>query len=176
MTEGTSTSELLFGRPENRAQQQPAALSDQLVLQDMPGYLVRRLDSRATALYEQHTNQTALTPRQFGLLQVVHRAGVIKQSELAARLHLDRSTLGEMLQRMIDRGLVARREAAGDRRTSSLELTESGRAALLATIPGAVEAQVAFLAPLPDYLRPVFMKCLAILADSEAHRTGVDQR
>lgn len=142
-------------------------MAGHLELQRMPGYLVRRLDSRAAALFERHTGQTSLTPRQFGLLHVVHRAGVIRQSHLAAALHLDRSTLGEMLARMVDRGLVERTPTAGDRRTSEVRLTALGETTLLENTAAALAAQRAFLAPLPDYLRAVFLKSLEILADAD---------
>jgi len=136
-------------------------------LQSMPGYLLRRVDSRAAALFEAHTGQARLTPRQFGLLKVVHTEGTILQSELAVRLHLDRSTLGEMLQRMVDRGLVSRTAAPADRRTSEVRLTSTGQEALEQNVAGALEAQRALLAPLPDYLRPVFLACLEMLADAD---------
>ncbi|WP_051247559.1 MarR family winged helix-turn-helix transcriptional regulator [Nocardioides halotolerans] len=137
-------------------------------LQRMPGYLIRRLDSRAAALFETHTGQARLTPRQFGLLKVVHDEGTVLQSDLALLLHLDRSTLGEMLQRMVDRGLVLRSPTAADRRTSEVRLTSAGEEALLQNVVGALDAQRALLSPLPDYLRPVFMACLAMLADADA--------
>jgi DNA-binding MarR family transcriptional regulator len=141
--------------------------TDEFVLQRMPGYLIRRLDSRAAALFEARTGQTALTARQFGLLKVVHGAGSLMQSELAARLHLDRSTLGEMLQRMVDRGLVLRNPSSEDRRTSEVRLTSAGESALAENVAGALEAQRVLLAPLPAYLRPVFMACLEMLADAD---------
>jgi DNA-binding MarR family transcriptional regulator len=160
---GDATAELLFGsRPRGSAHG-----SDDFVLQRMPGYLIRRLDSRANALFEAHTGQTALTARQFGLLKVVHDEGSVRQSGLASRLHLDRSTLGEMLARMVDRGLVVRRPAAEDRRTSEVRLTPAGEAALGENVLGALQAQRELLAPLPDYLRPVFMACLTMLAEAD---------
>jgi DNA-binding MarR family transcriptional regulator len=148
----------------------------QIDLHRMPGYLVRRLDSRAAALFERHTGQTALTPRQFGLLQVVHRAGVVLQSQLAADLHLDRSTLGEMLVRMVDRGLVERTPTPADRRTSEVRLTALGETTLMDNTAGALAAQRAFLAPLPDYLRPLFLKSLEILADAAADEPSTDEK
>jgi DNA-binding MarR family transcriptional regulator len=145
-------------------------LSKDVVLNRLPGYLVRRLDSRLAALYETHTGQSALTTRQFGLLKVLYDHGSLRPGDLARRLDLDRSTLGEMLTRMLDRGLVRRHAVPDDRRTSQIELTEHGRDELLANLRGALDAQRAFLRPLPAYLRPVFMRCLEILADPEPDR------
>ena len=141
--------------------------ASELDLQKLPGYLIRRLDSRAASLYEQFTGQTDLTPRQFGVLLTLLQSGALAQTELGNRLHLDRSTLGEMLQRMVERNLVHRRAHEHDRRAIEVVLTETGRKALLATLEQARAAQNALLSPLPVYLRPVFLKCLEILADAE---------
>lgn len=164
---------LLFGGDHTRP---IAELAEEFALHRSPGYLIRRLDSRAASLYERHTGQSALTTRQFGLLKVLHDHGALRQTELAHHLDLDRSTLGEMLTRMLDRGLVRRHAVPDDRRTSEIELTPLGRTTLLDNLRGAIEAQVAFLAPLPAYLRPVFMRCLEMLADAEDTTRGADPR
>src|SRR5438874_11275586 len=138
-----------------------------LVLHELPGHLIRRLDSRAASLYETFTGQSDLTPRQFGVLLTLFQAGALPQTELGNRLHLDRSTLGEMLQRMVERKLVERRAHERDRRAVEITLTDAGKSALLAAVRQGLTAQEALLSPLPDYLRPVFLKCLQILADAE---------
>lgn len=138
-----------------------------LILHELPGYLIRRLDSRAASLYERFTDQSDLTPRQFGVLLTLFQAGPLPQTELGNRLHLDRSTLGEMLPRMVDRKLLNRRAHERDRRAVEIVLTQNGKGALLTVVEQALQAQEALLSPLPDYLRPVFLKCLQILADAE---------
>jgi DNA-binding MarR family transcriptional regulator len=143
------------------------ALARQIHLQELPGYLLRRLDSRAASLYESFTGKSDLTPRQFGVLLTLLQEGPLPQTDLGNRLHLDRSTLGEMLQRMVDRGLVERRTHESDKRAVKIALTPGGRRALLERVERAIEAQNALLAPLPDYLRPVFLKCLQILAEAD---------
>ena len=153
--------------PANSNFAQAAALAREVSLQELPGYLLRRLDSRAAALYETFTGQSDLTPRQFGVLLTLFQLGPLPQTELGNRLHLDRSTLGEMLQRMVERKLVERRAHEQDRRAVEIILTESGSNALLGAVMQALAAQEALLAPLPAYLRPVFLKCLQILADAD---------
>lgn len=142
-------------------------LADEFVLHRAPGYLLRQLDSRAAALYEVHTGQSDLTPRQFGVLLTLFQSGPLSQTELGTALHLDRSTSGEMLQRMLERKLVSRQPRKEDRRAIEIVLTPQGRRALLKTIERASAAQQALLSPLPDYLRPVFVKCLQILAEAD---------
>ena len=87
---------------------QTESFARSISLHELPGHLIRRLDSRAASLYETFTGQSDLTPRQFGVLLTLFQAGALPQTELGNRLHLDRSTLGEMLQRMVERKLVER--------------------------------------------------------------------
>jgi MarR family transcriptional regulator, temperature-dependent positive regulator of motility len=138
-----------------------------IILQELPGFLIRRLDSRAAAVYEKFTGQSELTPRQFGVLLTLFQSGPLAQTELGNRLHLDRNTLGEMLQRMVEKKIVERRPHAHDRRAVEIMLTHAGESALLGTVQQALKAQEELLAPLPVYLRPVFLKCLEILAAAE---------
>jgi MarR family transcriptional regulator, lower aerobic nicotinate degradation pathway regulator len=132
------------------------SITQGLVLHELPGYLLRRLDSRAAFLYEKFTGQSDLTPRQFGVLLTLFQSGPLPQTELGNRLHLDRSTLGEMLQRMVERKLVERRAHEKDKRAIEIILTQTGKAALLTVIEHTLEAQKALLSPLPDYLRPAY--------------------
>ncbi len=138
-----------------------------IFLQEQPGFLIRRLDSRAASVYEKFTGQSELTPRQFGVLLTLFQSGPLAQTELGNRLHLDRNTLGEMLQRMAEKKIVERRPHAHDRRAVEITLTHAGKSALLGTVQQALKAQEQLLAPLPVYLRPVFLKCLEILTASE---------
>jgi DNA-binding MarR family transcriptional regulator len=138
-----------------------------IFLQELPGFLIRRLDSRAAAAYEKFTGQSDLTPRQFGVLLTLFQSGPLAQTELGNRLYLDRNTLAEMLQRMVEKKIVERRPHARDRRAVEIMLTRAGKSALLGTVQQALKAQEELLAPLPIYLRPVFLKCLELLAAAE---------
>jgi DNA-binding MarR family transcriptional regulator len=141
-------------------------------LSDKPGFLFRRLDTRATLLYQEFTGQTDLTPRQFGVLLTLFQQGRMTQTELSSRVHIDRSTLGEMIQRMVERGLVRRRIPDNDRRTAELWIGPAGKQALLAIVRQAEASQVALLEPLPRGYRALFLKCLSILADIGASEDG----
>lgn len=66
-------------------------------LNEKPGFLFRRLDTRATLLYQKFTGQTDLTPRQFGVLLTLFQHGRMTQTDLSNRVYIDRSTLGEMI-------------------------------------------------------------------------------
>lgn len=136
-------------------------------LAEKPGYLFRRLDTRATLLYQKHTGQSEITPRQFGVLLTLFQKGRTTQAEISKAMFIDKSTLGEMIQRMVDRGLVRRRIPKSDRRTAELWLSDGGTRTLINSIPQAQAAQEELLAPLPSEYRALFLKCLRILADAQ---------
>jgi DNA-binding MarR family transcriptional regulator len=156
-------------RPEPDAQApQLETSAANFYLADKPGFLFRRLDTWSTLLYHKHTRQSEITPRQFGVLLTLYQNGRMTQAEVSKAMFIDKSTLGEMVQRMVDRGLVRRRIPDSDRRTAELWLSELGTRTLLSSIPQAEAAQQELLAPLPAEYRALFLKCLRILADTQA--------
>jgi MarR family transcriptional regulator, lower aerobic nicotinate degradation pathway regulator len=135
-------------------------------LSSKPGFLLRRLDTRATLLYQKHTGQSDITPRQFGVLLTLLQRGRMTQADLSKALATDKSTLGEMLQRMVERGQLNREIPKKDRRTAALWLTEVGRQLALSLVEPAEAAQQELIAPLPEEYRSLFLKCLRLLADA----------
>jgi DNA-binding MarR family transcriptional regulator len=138
-----------------------------LRLDQQPGFMFRRLDNRATSLFEKMAGVDDLTARQFGVLLTLFQNGRMTQGALAAALYVDRSTLAEMLQRMVDRGLVRRRMSRNDRRMAELWLWPEGKKALLASVKQVHAVQRLMISPLPAEYRPLFLKCLAMLSEAE---------
>lgn len=104
-------------------------------LDQLIGYQLRRAQTVlfqdfSMALGEQH-----ITPGQFGLLvKIKHNEG-ISQTGLAKAVGVERSTLGETIDRFEKRGLVERRRHAVDRRAYALFLTEEGEKFLQDAVP-----------------------------------------
>ncbi len=128
------------------------------------GFLVRLLHTRALTLYDQLTGQDEITPRQFGVLLTLHQQGTLTLTELARHVRVDRSTLSEMVNRMAERALIAKRGNGNDRRSAEVSITPSGEAALLRVVRGAARLQSALLAPLPSQDRVHFMRCIETMA------------
>lgn len=129
------------------------------------GFLVRLLDTRVHLLYEQLTAQNDITPRQFGVLLTLHQRGTLTLTDLAGHIRVDRSTLGEMINRMAERSLISKRNNGSDRRSAEVLLTPAGKNTLLAIVSGAAQLQGALLASLPTEDRAHFMRCMKLIAE-----------
>jgi DNA-binding MarR family transcriptional regulator len=136
------------------------------------GFLVRLLDTRVHLLYEQLTAQNDITPRQFGVLLTLYQRGTLTLTELAGHIRVDRSTLGEMINRMVERSLISKRNNGSDRRSAEVLLAPAGKNALLKIVAGAAQLQTALLAPLAVEDRAHFMRCMKLVAEPEPADPG----
>jgi len=136
------------------------------------GFLVRLLDTRVHLLYEQLTGQNDITPRQFGVLLTLHQQGTLTLTELAKHIRVDRSTLGEMINRMAERSLITKRNNGSDRRSAEVLLAPAGKVVLFEIVSGAAQLQGALLAPLPAVDRAHFMRCMKLIAEPGSAKSG----
>ena len=104
-------------------------------LDDALGFLFRRLSSFADSVFINATGQSQLTPMQMGALLMVNDFKHLSLRELARRMHVDRSTIQELIKRMENKGLVRSRASTQDRRTYELWLTALGRELLSRYLP-----------------------------------------
>jgi DNA-binding MarR family transcriptional regulator len=130
-----------------------------------PGHLLRRCQQRGVDLYLAEVGEDRLTPRQFAALLCIYQNPGISQTALVRLSGIDRSTLGEMARRLIDRGLIRRRRKAADQRANALTTTNAGAAALRAALPGVQRAQRRILEPLPEAHRDRLLELLKAIAD-----------
>ncbi|GGR53248.1 DNA-binding MarR family transcriptional regulator [Nocardioides luteus] len=93
------------------------------------GHLLRRAQQVHLAVWQQEVS-TEVTSVQFAALAVLDGMPGASQAELGADLFLDRSTIADVVSRMVRRGLIARTQDTVDRRRKTLTLTADGRAAL----------------------------------------------
>jgi Transcriptional regulators len=146
-------------------QSDPKSDMGDLDLNSAVGFLFRRADSLASRLFYELSGQTVLSPRQFGVLLSLSRSGPLSQRELSDIIHIDPSTLGEILRRMSDRGLIGRRAAREDRRKVTLALTAAGRRTLRTYFPAAIQMQEKLLAPIPLEHQAILLSSLRLLVD-----------
>jgi DNA-binding MarR family transcriptional regulator len=131
------------------------------------GYLLRRAESVAAAMYYERIGDSDLTHRQFAVLSTLEHYGRMTQTELAARIRIDRSTINEMMPRLQERGLVIREPSPLDKRAVEVELTPEGRRTHEEVLPAVLDASEVLLSILPAEYRRIFRHCLEMIVDSD---------
>lgn len=106
-----------------------------------------------------------LTPRQYAvLITVAHNEG-LSQTNLVDRTGIDRSTLADIIRRMLKKGLIQRRRTREDARAYAVKLTEEGSRVLKSAEPMARRIDDKIMAALPGSSRERFLQDLnAIVA------------
>jgi DNA-binding MarR family transcriptional regulator len=84
------------------------------------------------------------------------------------------SATGRMLDQLVKRGLVSRRENEGDRRQKLVAITEGGRTLLAAVERRRVDAQLAIMQNLSAEERAEVMRAMTLLAEAGERR--LDER
>lgn len=138
-----------------------------LRLSDGVGFLVRIIDTRVRALYENLTRQDAITPRQFGILLTLNQRGTLTLTELARDVSMDRSTLSEVIARMTRKRLISKTANGADARSAKVAITSEGKAVLLKLVEGALNQQRELMEPLPKAERARFVQNLKLIARYE---------
>jgi len=135
-------------------------------LQTSPGHLLRRAQQFANDLYTQEVGPDGLTPRQFAVLHAVELHEGISQTQLVRETGIDRSTLADMISRMLRKDLLARKRTEDDARANSVRITPAGRKALRAAMPAVTKSEQKILEILPSRVRGEFTKGLSLIAQA----------
>jgi DNA-binding MarR family transcriptional regulator len=104
-------------------------------LDDLVGYRIRILQIAAFKDFEGNVSAFGQAPRYFGLLQIVQCNPGLSQTQLAAAIHLVRSSLVPILDKLEAEGLVERRPSLTDRRLKCVSLTTKGARVVAALHP-----------------------------------------
>ncbi|PJE34029.1 transcriptional regulator, partial [Pseudooceanicola lipolyticus] len=106
-----------------------------LEIHDMAGHLIRRLNQISTSVFQERMKQRGLdlTQVQFAAMNAIQSHPGIDQAGLAGMIAYDKATIGGVVDRLVTKGLVARRTNARDRRARAVTLTPRG-ANLLAEV------------------------------------------
>jgi DNA-binding MarR family transcriptional regulator len=135
-------------------------------LEQLPGFLIRRLQQIAVAVFLEETQDYGLTPVQYAAMVAVGRAPGIDQRRLAANIGFDTSTIGSVIDRLETRGWMRRNPNPNDRRARLLTLTPEGEQLLEEVTPSMLRAQQRMLAPLNAAERKQFMALLTTVVES----------
>src|SRR4030081_2891756 len=137
-----------------------------------PGYLFRRMQQIAVAIFVEEGTARDLTPVQYAALVAIRTHPGIDATRLSAVIAFDRSTLGSVIDRLEAQLYVERKPSRTDKRTKLLHLTESGAELLREIMPSVERAQARMLQPLKPADRKTLLALLTQLVDlnNEASR------
>jgi len=137
-----------------------------------PGYLFRRMQQIAVALFIEECKAFDLTPVQYAALIAIHTHPGIDATRLSPLIAFDRSTLGSVIERLEAKKLIDRKPSGEDKRVKLLYLTKAGAAILRDIMPSVEKAQARMMQPLKAADRKVLLALLTQLVDlnNEASR------
>jgi DNA-binding MarR family transcriptional regulator len=105
-----------------------------------------------------------VTQRQFAVLAAAAEHEGLTQTDLVRATGIDRSTLADMIARMIAKAYLARERSTTDGRANTVRLTDTGRAILDEAAPRVGAADARILGLLAANKREAFLGVLRDLA------------
>jgi DNA-binding MarR family transcriptional regulator len=107
-----------------------------------------------------------LTPRQFAVMSAVAARESATQITITDDTGIDRSTMVDVVRRLIKRGLLQRRRSRTDARSYVVRLTDAGRQVFDAAAGEAIDVDRAILSTLAKPEREVLVRHLVALVRS----------
>lgn len=128
-------------------------------------HLLKKAAQQAGNFYSEKVGNHGLTQRQFAVLAAVDENEGISQTKLVELTSIDRSTLADMVGRLIAQGYVRRKRDKTDARRNVLKLTAAGKRGLQTVGPGIASVDRKLNSLIPKEHRKSFRAALKILAD-----------
>jgi DNA-binding MarR family transcriptional regulator len=128
--------------------------------------LARRFAQICTAALADMTAEADLSPPQYGALSYLYDEPDMDQNGLAARLGIDRTSAGQLVDQLEAKGLLERRVNGADRRAKLLRLTVRGAKLRERLRPKAHLVQAQLLAPLTPAQRETLLELLVRVIES----------
>jgi DNA-binding MarR family transcriptional regulator len=134
-----------------------------------PSHLLHRVLQLALDIYAEESGAGGVTQRQFAVLAAVAENEGVTQTGLVRATGIDRSTLADMVARMITKGHLERQRSDLDARANTVSLTPAGAAVLEESRPKVAMADARILALLKPSKREGFLELLSDMAVSDLH-------
>jgi DNA-binding MarR family transcriptional regulator len=130
----------------------------------IPGHLIRRVHQVSTAYFTEECGD--LTAVQYAALVAIESHPGIDATRLSTVIYFDRSTIGDVLDRIESKGWIVRQSPDNDRRTKALMITPAGQTILRQVAPGIRRVQERLLAPLTPGEAKTLVRLLVKMADA----------
>ncbi|MGH6747513.1 MarR family transcriptional regulator [Novosphingobium sp. PhB55] len=131
-------------------------------LETMPGHLIRRLQQISLARFASRMAEAGLdlTSVQYAALLTLRDHPGLDQQTLAGMIAYDRVTIGGVIDRLVQKGLVDREVSPTDRRARVLMLSSAGLVTLDIAEPWVDKVQDDLVVHLSRDERDVFLRVL----------------
>jgi len=141
---------------------------DDIAIYAMPGHLIRRLNQVSVSLFHDECAKAGydLTPVQYAALKAVQKYPGIDQATLAGAIAYDRTTIGGVVGRLEDKGLLRRVPSPEDRRLRLLTLEPAGAAVIAELDPLVWRTQDLMLTGLDAAEKAIFLGLLEKAAEA----------
>lgn len=130
-----------------------------------PGHLARRLQQAHSLLWGAMVSEETTSP-QFAVLNALIEKPDIDQRTLSEHVHLDRSTIADVVARLGRRGLLERVRDPRDGRRNVLKLTDEGERLHRKLVTRTARMNRVFLAPLAEDERELLLRLIGRVADA----------
>ncbi|HEX7936827.1 MAG TPA: MarR family transcriptional regulator [Paraburkholderia sp.] len=118
----------------------PAKIDNPDALSKFTGSLVRRAQQRHLAVWQSEVS-TEITSVQYAALEILRRTPGVNQRQLGDELDVDRSTIADLVARMVRNELIERSDDPVDKRSYVLFLTSAGKKQLASLRPRVEEVE-----------------------------------
>lgn len=126
------------------------------------GLLIRRAQQAHVALWQKLVS-SEITGPQFGVLRALKENPGWSQSDLCNELDLDRSTIADLIARLVDKNLVDRVDHESDKRRYSLTLSDLGSSEIFALEPKVAVLDAALTKRLSTFEHDELQRLLALV-------------
>ncbi len=131
-------------------------------------HLLKRAAKHAANLHGDKVGKHGLTQRQFAVLIAVDENEGLSQTMLVTLTSIDRSTMADLVGRLIAQGYIRRKRDKTDGRRNVLKMTAAGKRALQTAGPGIASVDRKLTSLIPKEHRKSFRAALKILAQQAA--------
>ena len=131
----------------------------------LPGHLIRRVHQLSTAYFADECGD--LTAVQYAALVAIGSHPGIDATRLSQVIYFDRSTIGDVLDRIESKGWIVRESTADDRRIKLLTMSPAGQDVLRQVAPAIRRVQERLLAPLTSSEAKTMIRLLVKMADAD---------
>jgi len=135
-------------------------------LRNSPLHLLHRAGQCAGDIFQAEMATGDLTPRQYAVLVTVSEHEGLSQTNLVELTGIDRSTLADIIRRMLKKGLLQRRRTKEDARAYAVRLTDEGWRTLQQAQPLAQRVDERVLSVLPGQQRDRFLQDLSLIVEA----------